>query len=211
MTGERGRKTKLKMLTKEFLGENIQEGHHGHCSTEDSLASLKLVQLKLTKHLYYGDAVMSNVQDQIRQHSELGNPNYATSMLRHVTRMDKKASVTALENIAEKYSYFTYKDNLPESNKISFTSATTNNDVLDKLCASIKNFSLNIGHVKLGDSRQNRECGYKEVDSWIQKVYEQSGMPSLNIVIFNGGSEATNGCCFLKIKTKNNTIVSSRE
>ncbi|GJQ68370.1 hypothetical protein Trydic_g16961 [Trypoxylus dichotomus] len=212
LTGERGRKTKLKVLAKEFLHENIQEGRHGHCSTEDSLASLKLVQLKLTKHLYYGDAVMSNVQDQIRQHSALGNPNYATSMLRHVTKMEKQASVTALEDITQKYSYFTYKDNLPQSNKISFTQAHTNSAVIEKFCSSFKNFSLNIGHVKLTDIQQNSETVYKEVDIWIKNVYEQSGMPSLNVVIFNGGlKNASNGCCLLKVKTVNNTNISSPE
>ncbi|KAI4470199.1 rna exonuclease rexo1 / reco3 family member-related [Holotrichia oblita] len=208
LTGDRSRKTKLKLLSQEFLQESIQEGRQGHCSTEDSLASLKLVQLKLTKHLYYGDAVMSNVQDQIRQETELGSPNYATSLLRHVTKMEKKASITSLENIVEKYKYFTYKDNLPPSNKISFTPAKTNESVIDQFCESFNKFSLNIGHVKLTDAEQNKESLYKEVDSWVKKMYEQSGMPSLNIVIFNGGSS---GCCFMKIKTVKNTVVSTPE
>lgn len=198
-------------MTKEFLHENIQDGHNGHCSTEDSLASLKLVQLKLTKHLYYGDAVMSNIQDQIRPQPDLGSANYATSMLRHVTKMEKKASVVSLEDILDKYNYFTYKGNTSQSSKINFTPVKSNDAVVNKLCTSIKNFSLNIGHIKLPDTQENKECSYKEVDSWIKKIYEQSGMPSLNIVIFNGGSGASNSCCFLKIKTINNTIVSSPE
>lgn len=52
MTGDRYRKSKLSRLTEIFLSEQIQTGNDGHSPVEDSLASLKLVQLKLSHSMY---------------------------------------------------------------------------------------------------------------------------------------------------------------
>lgn len=53
LTGNRRHKSKLSKLAMEFLNEAIQQrGAEGHDSFEDSLAALKLVQLKLTKSKY---------------------------------------------------------------------------------------------------------------------------------------------------------------
>lgn len=50
LTGNRKHKSKLSKLSMEFLKEAIQQrGTDGHDSVEDSLAALKLVQLKLSK------------------------------------------------------------------------------------------------------------------------------------------------------------------
>lgn len=47
LSGIRHRKTKLRVLTEEFLSERIQLGETGHSPIEDALAAMKLVQLKL--------------------------------------------------------------------------------------------------------------------------------------------------------------------
>lgn len=60
ISGERKSKSKLRTLAREFLGEIIQNHKKGHDSIEDSAASMKLVQLKLSKSLEYGDMVMLN-------------------------------------------------------------------------------------------------------------------------------------------------------
>lgn len=48
LSGERWRKPKLQTLAWEFLGLKIQTNDEGHDSAEDSISSLKLVQLKLS-------------------------------------------------------------------------------------------------------------------------------------------------------------------
>lgn len=48
-SGERWRKPKLQALAWQFLGLRIQGNECGHDSAEDSISSLKLVQLKLSK------------------------------------------------------------------------------------------------------------------------------------------------------------------
>ncbi len=49
LSGERWRKPKLQALAWEYLGLKIQKENTGHDSAEDSISSLKLVQLKLSK------------------------------------------------------------------------------------------------------------------------------------------------------------------
>lgn len=57
LSGTRQVKASLKFLAKKFLGTEIQSGF-GHCSREDAIAALRLVQLKLEKGKRFGDAVI---------------------------------------------------------------------------------------------------------------------------------------------------------
>lgn len=55
LTGNMHHKAKLRLLTKKFLQRDIQCGTDGHNPIEDCAASLELVQLKLSKNIYFGD------------------------------------------------------------------------------------------------------------------------------------------------------------
>lgn len=57
LSGTRQVKASLKFLAKRFLSMDIQSGY-GHCSREDAIAALRLVQLKLEKGIRFGDAVI---------------------------------------------------------------------------------------------------------------------------------------------------------
>jgi len=52
LNGNKGSKSKLKLLAKYFLDMNIQCGKLGHDSIEDSRATMLLVQLKLCKCMF---------------------------------------------------------------------------------------------------------------------------------------------------------------
>ena len=59
VTGVRWRKSKLSLLSKVFLGEEIQKhGEKGHNPIEDSVAAMKLVNLKLQKGYEFGDVLL---------------------------------------------------------------------------------------------------------------------------------------------------------
>lgn len=61
LSGTRSVKTGLKTLAARFLGQEIQASHKdGHCSIEDAVATLRLVQLKLSQSATFGDNVLSN-------------------------------------------------------------------------------------------------------------------------------------------------------
>ncbi|KAL1128818.1 hypothetical protein AAG570_013352 [Ranatra chinensis] len=53
ISGERSRKSKLRVLVLEFLSETIQGSDKGHDSKEDAISALKLVQKKLQHSTYY--------------------------------------------------------------------------------------------------------------------------------------------------------------
>lgn len=58
LTGVRIHKSSLKHLARKFLSIHIQTSESGHCSREDAIAVLRLVQLKLQKGLEFGDCVL---------------------------------------------------------------------------------------------------------------------------------------------------------
>lgn len=203
LTGDRVRKTKLQFLSWEFLNERIQEGRGGHCSIEDSLASLKLAQHKLAHDLHYGDAVMASVATHARHHPELGHPHYATSMLKQTTVLDKNAVVVGVEDISKKYHYFTYKDQQSsETKKINILYEKNNKSVINKVCESSAGYTLRVGHIRFTDNQIDKDSKnvFKQIDEWVQNVYSASTSPGLCIVLFGGQNQQGNGCCFIAIK-----------
>ncbi|KFB36086.1 AGAP005406-PA-like protein [Anopheles sinensis] len=65
LTGTMNQKAKLRLLTKKFLNRDIQCPGDGHNPIEDCAASLELVQMKLSKSIYYGDQWL---QDRSKYH-----------------------------------------------------------------------------------------------------------------------------------------------
>ncbi|KAJ8981071.1 hypothetical protein NQ317_007208 [Molorchus minor] len=202
ITGDRCRKTKLQTLAREFLSEKIQTGQHGHCSTEDSLACMKLVQLRLKKHIYFGDAVMGGVQSEVRAYPDMGTSYYATSMLKQCTRADKTAKVTGVGDIGQRYQFYIDKGEDVEVKNIICSSEKSNKEVIKKHCESLKQYSLNIAHIKVPDNNleeSNSSKIFKNVDKWIRQIYEETSNSSLLAVLF-GGQNQGNGVCFLQLK-----------
>nr|CAH7712498.1 unnamed protein product [Callosobruchus chinensis] len=202
ITGDRSRKTKLQTLAREFLKEKIQTGQQGHCSTEDSLACMKLVQLRLKKHLYYGDAVMNNVYSEVRTYPDMGTSHYATSMLRQCVKIDKKANVIGLDEIGQRYQFYVNKgEGVNHVKNVTCTEEKSNKEVIKSFCDSLMNSSLNIAHIRISEGQlegTNTKI-LKNIDRWVKEVYERSPQPSLVIVLF-GGQNQGNGTCFIKLK-----------
>lgn len=130
--GCRYRKTKLQTLVREFLGERIQESKSGHCSTEDSMASMKLVQLKLANSVDYGDAVLlgrcdmeilkMGVENRQNGHKSVKTElkKYATSIFKHVTKDKKTAAVVGNEEVMNEYSkYLTSSMNIMDDDNFN--------------------------------------------------------------------------------------------
>lgn len=104
LTGDRNRKSKLQMLAKTFLGEDIQmNASLGHSSIEDSTASLKLTKLKLSKDIYYGDCALQTkrkIEDSTNYTGIVNTPTgpaddkeVATTLLSHALKRQKKAAI----------------------------------------------------------------------------------------------------------------------
>lgn len=103
LTGDRNRKSKLQLLAKKFLGEEIQGDKDGHSSIEDSTACLKLTKLKLSKDIYFGDLALENKREFIEQNtisytgiakdSSEQSANVKTPIFSHALKRQKKSVI----------------------------------------------------------------------------------------------------------------------
>ncbi|XP_066139000.1 RNA exonuclease 5 [Euwallacea fornicatus] len=206
ISGDRSRKTKLQTLAREFLEEKIQMSSHGHCSSEDSLACMKLVQLKLKKNAFYGDAVLSSIYSEQRAYPDIGSVHYAISMLKQCIKVGNTVNIVGVDEITDKYKFYIDK-NLTEDNQknINWVKTQSNKDVIKQLCRSMNNHKLNIGHVRiaqdqLADESTEREKTLKILDKWIRQLHSGVQQPALIAVVMSGRKEGGNGACFINLK-----------
>lgn len=110
-------------MAREFLGENIQDSKAGHCSAEDSKASMKLVQLKLANSVDYGDAVllggcnMRMEEETDKEKSQwalqkMEMKKYATSIFNHITKNKNTAAIIGSGEIMSEYSKYLMNSSL---------------------------------------------------------------------------------------------------
>lgn len=206
ITGQRGRKTKLAILSNQFLQEKIQEGSGGHCSSEDSLACMKLVQLKLQRNLYFGDAVMGGVFNECSSHPDLGTAQYATSLLRQITKFGNKARIVTDADVCLKYKHYVDKcvkgDKKPETNNVEFVIGKNSDKIVNLACKQLRN-PFNLVHLNIDDDLLHKDkirTTVKHIDDWVRKFYENASFNGLMCVVFGGKFYVGNGVCFLDMK-----------
>ncbi|XP_063828173.1 RNA exonuclease 5 [Ostrinia nubilalis] len=209
-TGERTRKPKLKTLAREFLKVDIQSGNNGHCSVEDSLASLKLVQLKLSKSLEYGDAVHTNRQGYkeniIKKISK--TPELALSIFNHMIEQRKTSLVVGCDDITGDYhSYLTQakesvisqlKKGKPKKVKLSTVDSVE--DVVSTLVDAIKEYNFAMAHLKLEVNSDTETDQMQKVDKWIETIWSSIPENAMYVVVF-GGTLSDNGVAMIKVKS----------
>ena len=105
-TGHRQKKSKLQLLAKTFLDQEIQKEKTGHSSIEDSTASLKLTKLKLSKDIYFGDLTLQDKRQLIVDKNYAGivktedtpEPEITTTLFSPVVKTQKKSVVITTKN-----------------------------------------------------------------------------------------------------------------
>lgn len=146
---------------------------------------------------------MGDVQENFRRYPDLGNPNYATSMLKQITKLDKNVRIVGLEDIIAKYNFYTFKtvENKDDYKKIQCISEKSNKAVVEKACEDAIKHTLNVGHIRVSSNQLEKEDikTFKNIDKWAKQMYDVTPNPGLCIVIF-AGKEQGNGCCFIKLK-----------
>ncbi|XP_053606637.1 RNA exonuclease 5 isoform X2 [Plodia interpunctella] len=207
-TGERTRKPKLKSLAREFLKEDIQSGKNGHCSVEDSLASLKLVQLKLSQSIEYGDAVHTNRQKykEITQTKEI-----ALSIFNHMIEQNKTSLVVGCDNITG--DYHTYLTQARESvithlkkgkqKKVKLNTVDDVDEVIDTLAKATNEYNLSMAHLKLDiESKSETEQAQQiqVVDRWVATILNSLKQNALFVLVL-GGTATHNGVAMVKVKS----------
>lgn len=133
-------------MAQEFLGERIQTSKAGHCSTEDSKASMKLVQLKLANSVNYGDAVLlgdcdmdvlkmkvnAEVLSQ-RALQKMEAKKYGMSIFNHVTKNKNTAAIVGKEEVISEYARYLKSSSLNVMNDASFTKDDKVSAILDAI------------------------------------------------------------------------------
>uniref|UniRef100_A0A1B6EF18 Exonuclease domain-containing protein n=1 Tax=Clastoptera arizonana TaxID=38151 RepID=A0A1B6EF18_9HEMI len=213
LSGERHRKSKLSLLSNVFLNELIQQGTHGHDSVEDSMASLKLVQLKLSKSPEFGDAVICgrqyqnfNTQIEIKQPEEKNkfqtnnDCNLATSLFSHVASQNKTVSlVTSTEVLSEYTTYITAATfSTDECTKVECQVTASNSEAIKKTLEEAAKHKFCMTHLQLQEGEN-----ISNVDKWASQLIRNGNKNSLVIVVLAGNpSSKSNGAAFLHLQKK---------
>ncbi|KAJ1529229.1 hypothetical protein ONE63_006032 [Megalurothrips usitatus] len=224
ITGDRYKKTKLKILTQKFLAQTIQAGSHGHDSVEDSSAALRLVQLKLSKSIEFGDQVLSGVScPDAKKHKELLDVSgYATSLFHHTSINDRQVTITACPDVIEKYvDYINPKiltcvevnedgscDSLvtseAKSGQVTCYVAPSNDHVTKRVATGE---SLSIYHLQLSEQeRDELAIGdpsiVQRVNQWTSRLKQSACDNSLSIVVFCGRELSASGVGFVSLNAE---------
>lgn len=208
-TGERTRKPKLKTLAREFLNKDIQSSKNGHCSVEDSMTSLKLVQLKLSKNIEFGDAVHTN-REQYKQNviKVEKNPEVALSIFNHMIEQKITSLIIGCDDITG--DYHTYLTQAKESlssqlkkgkpKKVKLNTVDDAEEVICKLSQAVKEYNFVMAHLKL-DINTDRESEQMEtINKWIETAWKSVKQSALCVVLF-GGTTSDNGLGMIKVKS----------
>lgn len=206
-TGERTRKPKLKSLAREFLQQDIQSSKKGHCSIEDSLASLKLVQLKLSKNIEFGDAVHTSRKDyKDNKNKPTVAPQYGFSLFNHVLEQKKSSIIIGCDDITGLYHtylsktkqsiYSDFKKTKPK--KVKLVTVDTVSEVIDSLTKSVGEFNFAMGHIKLDINNENESDQMETIQKWIGKLSKTCDESNLCVIVFSGTAN-DNGLAMIKL------------
>ncbi|RLU19138.1 hypothetical protein DMN91_009496 [Ooceraea biroi] len=210
LSGYRFMKSKLKTLVQEFLGEQIQDGKAGHCSVEDSKATMKLVKLKLANSLNYGDAVSLRHQKMQTLEMSTENKQYGTSISNPTKKKDTIAIVGSEEITSEYAKYLNSsslkvvdnKDSL-KNDQIRFVIADNNKHAVKLTSTIVMEYNFILCHMKIRDEELQDgiiEKTLRKVNKRMSKLWKYSAINSLQCVIFGGLTNIGNGTCFLDVK-----------
>lgn len=204
--GERTRKPKLKVLAREFLNEDIQSGKNGHCSVEDALASLKLVQLKLKNSMEFGDAVHTNRKQYKENMRIIQQQDYALSIFNHIIEQKKTSIIIGCDDITGDYhTYLTQAKECSNTQlrkgklkKVKLCTVDSTDEVISTLSKAINDYNLAMAHLKLDINSDNGLEEMKKIDGWIQSVWDNIKQAGLFVIVF-GGTTNNNGVAMIKI------------
>lgn len=227
ITGDRHRKTKLQTLVREFLGERIQEGNLGHCPTEDSSASMKLVQLKLANSVDYGDAVLlgrcepralkleeEQSENEKNFKSRRESKRYATSIFKHVTRDRKTAAVVGVTEVIQEYSrYLTGSvavmddEHFDKDDQVRLVVADSSKQAVTRASQIAMEHAFTLCHLRvdpemLASGDEATAKIFRDVDKWASRLWRHTAFNGLVCALFTGetGNRAANGACFVNLK-----------
>ncbi|KAF0772868.1 RNA exonuclease 5 [Aphis craccivora] len=210
LNGNKGCKSKLKLLAKYFLDMNIQCGNLGHDSIEDSRATMLLVQLKLCKSLTYGDAYLigqKRLAEFVNKKTKINVKHIETfkkflALLQSVSESSAKGdyhfNIKITSKVHLKKNLMAAYDNIFSTSKLSIEEHSTNKVVLESVCKSMEDTTNRfcMAHMQL-KNKNNLDL----VNRWCEKYWAAMSSFALCAVLFTGcGAEGKNSVCLLNVK-----------
>lgn len=213
ITGDRHRKSKLQTLVREFLSERIQEKKSGHCSTEDSQASMKLVQLKLANTIDFGDAVLVNQKKLEAIEATLLNTQSSKVLSPVLGGFNKSTMIVGCEDVVKEYSRYlknsslnVMEENFDKHKNMKLIVSESNQSAVTRTSQMVMENALTFCHLRLEQSELTHENIGKTLDSvngWIKDVWKGTALYGLVCVVFGGERNklnSENGACFFNVK-----------
>ncbi|GAB0093162.1 uncharacterized protein DMENIID0001_082340 [Sergentomyia squamirostris] len=216
LTGDKRFKSKLQVLAREFLGEKIQENPEGHDSVEDSVATVKLVKLKLSKGMEFGDVALTKKREnrhKDKSFEQLLAEIEGTSLEKSLQKGRKELPALIVSSTATKANYEQYIASKritqdggktdEECGKISCYQKKNNKAAIAKTCANIMDSAFAMTHVKLDSSQLTDERlpdTLARVDKWIGMIWKAMAYNGLFVVVMGGSPISSSGASFMEVK-----------
>ncbi|EEC01276.1 exonuclease nef-sp, putative, partial [Ixodes scapularis] len=204
LTGNRNHKSKLKLLSSTFLGQEIQMSKEGHSSEEDSLACLRLVKLRLQKGLFFGDAILRDKEQELQEKAlEMARNGEAIDVnLFYYLGRDKHkktAHVVGTKEMLENYPKFVL--NATQSRKVNGNKKA----VKEAKALMDDNHLLMVGLKAKAHKELLTQQKAAELDKHLEKIYRGCQRKSLFVVLLQGCFDkdtrvTEHGLCFVTVK-----------
>ncbi|KAJ6644311.1 Muskelin [Pseudolycoriella hygida] len=183
-------KSKLQTLAREFLGEQIQANPLGHDSIEDCATAIKLVKLKLSKGICFGDAYLNSRAIASKKTEQKCN---RSTLL--ITSVDESKLNGFPKNATKGF---------------QLLQVTGNKCAVKKTCELAVQNNLTMTHLHVSPERLEESTVEKtmsSVDRWISKVYDKLSVNGVMIVLFGDAPGSKSGVAMVKIKKHQSTYL----
>ncbi|KAH8379158.1 hypothetical protein KR009_003326 [Drosophila setifemur] len=210
ISGVRRRKSKLKHLAQTFLKETIQENEDGHDSIEDSLATLKLVKMKLANSIEFGDEILA----QHKRLQELANAcsgdTISNNLFAHVAKRDKRTAIVTvgdlqprLKDVILRAGEAAPKD---QSKAVRVHEVATSKEAVRKVNEIALENALTIANLPVPEQDfllESAERSAAKLDRLIERLWNTVAHNGLFLVLMGGSAECTKGVAKIAIKRLN--------
>uniref|UniRef100_A0A182MNA5 Exonuclease domain-containing protein n=1 Tax=Anopheles culicifacies TaxID=139723 RepID=A0A182MNA5_9DIPT len=218
VTGNPMHKQKLRILAKKFLQQDIQSGSDGHCSLEDCMASLNLVQLKLANSIYFGDQWLEDRRDYHSFRTNTGRngiaeteqaqpdgtqqPQITATLFSHAKKRNKVSAIVtnANEELRTFEAYFGDaipahgKQSDPQQQWLSLCKTSTPDGTIETTAQNCLQYDFNLAYVRLPDDEQqaatDKPALAKQIDGWVNQLYSALSLNGLLVVLFVGSEQS---------------------
>lgn len=187
LSGIRRRKSSLKMLSAMFLKEEIQNNNsEGHCSIEDSSATMKLVLLKLRKGIDFGDVILYN-----SRLASVKEENVVKS--KQCEQKSKKVVlIRGYDNLKTKRGYY---------ESVRVVKASDDGGVMTETLHRAIHNDLTISQIRASEKGGNYGLSYSSLDVQLSNIFESCASNALVVIICGPSYEDnSNGLCMIGLK-----------